>query len=211
MQDKVIYDMAKLKKIGRQTSDVFAVRQGLILGSSSVVSQKTHLEPKINKGLVHVYMNQDAGSLTLEKKATGNYVHIDVLHNYAVVNTSGLESGIRKSLFWYLSELGTNMYPGQRISPMLILAREIQICIASSIGTALGTYRKIDPIIASRHDHVHILAKLSPEHYPFIQCLVNETEKALLSQGVQLRPVKQIIHIHEMRRYTPPPGLTEIN
>jgi len=196
------YNRNELDAVREQLAHCFAHDRGLIMGSSAVVSRKKHLESREQPGLVHVLMGKDAGK-TLGELEKDKYVHIDVFHFPAEVNIAGLAKRIKNATYQFLKELdGGSQPPEEYEVTALTLARQIHLMTGAFAGTVAEPYHRLKSPDARHNGHVHILAKLPPKYYALVSCIIEETEKALTYQGIRLRTIRQIIHIHN--RKAPP-------
>lgn len=177
--------------------------RGIIIGTSTVVSRRAHTESREQPGLVNVRMEKDAGETYLGQSEKNKFVHIYVLHHKAEIDISYLANRIRKAIYKFLQEIGPDaeILPGEFKQTALNLTRRINLLTGSGRGTILAPYYQSQLPSAQHNDHIHILANLPLKDYTFINWIIEETEKALTFQGIKLRPVKQIIHIHAKKSW----------
>lgn len=192
------YSKKKLEDIRDQLEQYFALDRGVIIGASAVVSRKAHLEPRDKPGLVHILLEKDAGVTYLGRDEYDNFVHIDVFHQPAEVSITDLAGRIRNGIYRFFQVISpvTGTPPEEREIAVASLARRIHLVTGAGEGTVLEPLLQVYPPPARRNSHVHILADLLPKHYSMVYCIITETQKALVCQGVKQRPVDRIIHIH---------------
>jgi magnesium chelatase subunit D len=189
-----------MKAINQSLHSFFNRDQGVILGSTAVVSQKVHEEARQNPGEIHIFRNRDAGENYLKLKEKHQVVHIDVLHKQAVINQFDLATRLRQIVPHYLDAVDRNhdWTDEEKNYAANSLSRRIQVY------TAMGHGNLLDP---SQHDgrgpddrfmtHVHVLARLKARYLSLAYCLIDEVEKAVRYQGAELRPVLKIVHFGE--------------
>lgn len=192
------YSKKKLDSIKDQLEKIFAQGQGVIIGSSAVASRKAHLEPREHPGLVHILLGKDAGETYLSQLEYDKFVHIDIFHQPAEVNITDLADRMRNTIHRFLEIINPDTRTPSEDQEVvaLNLAQRIHIVTGAGEGTVFEPLRQVYPPPARRNSHVHILAKLPPKYYSLVYCLISDTSKALTYQGLKLRPVRQIIHIH---------------
>lgn len=207
MNTPLPYSKKKLDDIKEQLVQSFTSGQGMVMGLSAVVSRKVHLEPPHQPGLVHILTEKDAGKTYLGQVEYDKIVHIDVFHCPAEIDIVNLENHIRKSVYPFLQVINSDnqtLPDDQLLVEALKLAGGIYLVTGSCEGTLPEPHGQVYLPPIQYDTHVHILAKMPPKYYSFIYCIIEETEKALTYQGVKLRPVRQIIHIHAKTRHLPP-------
>lgn len=172
--------------------------RGIIIGSSTVVSRRAHTESREQPGLVNIMMEKDAGETYLGHSEKNKFVHIYLLHHPAEIDISYLANRFRKAIYKFLqaTDPDAQMLPGELKQTALNLTRRIHLLTDTGRGTILALNNHSRLTTAQHNNHIHILANLPHKDYTFVNWLVEETEKALTFQGIKLRPVKQIIHIH---------------
>ncbi len=195
------YNKEQLVNLKNQLDQSFALGQGVIIGSSTVVSRKAHIEPREQPGLVHILIEKDAGETYMSLMEYEKVVHIDIFHYAAEIDITDLANRIRKAIsrFFQIWHCELQTIPAEKELAALTLARGIHLVTGVGEGTVLEPLRQVYPPPARLNSHVHILAKISPNNYSFTHCIIEETKKSLTYQGVKLRPVQQIIHIHKTR------------
>lgn len=197
------YSKKKLDIAREQLEQVFALGQGMLVGSSAVVSRKAHLEPREQPGMVHILLGKDAGETYLTPSEYEKFVHIDVFHQPAEINIADLAGRIRNAIHRFLAVINPDLQtpPEEQEVVALNLAQRIRLVTGAGEGTVFEPLQQVYPPPARRNSQVHILAKLPPKYYALVFCIVAETAKTLAYQGVKLRPVRQIIHIHTKKSY----------
>ena len=193
------YSKKKLDAIGEELAQCFSSGQGILFGSSSVVSRKVHIEPRERPGLVHILKEKDAGETYMYLRENDQIVHIDVLHCHAEINIAELNNHVIDATSQFLQVI--NPDPRLLSEPLKQAALELFQRINVMTDNPEGyQHRSLRRVSQEPNSHIHILANLPPKYYPLIYCIVEATEKALAYQGVKLRPVKQIIHIHAKKK-----------
>ncbi len=190
------YNRKKLDTIAEQLFQHFALGQGIIMGTSAVVSRKVHLEAREQPGLIHILKEKDAGVTYMGQVEEGKFIHIDVFHHPVEIDIVDLATQVRKAVSQYLQAINLPPPEGEEASAALTLARGIHIYSGACAGTAAEPLGQVYPPAMQRNNHVHILAGLPPNCCSLTFCIVKAAEKALTFQGIELRPVRQIIHLH---------------
>lgn len=197
---KEFYNFGKLKAINQSLYSYFNRDQGVILGSTAVVSQKVHEEARQNPGEIHIFRNRDAGENYLKLKEKHQAIHIDVLHKQAEINQFDLADRLRLIVPQYLDTVDRNYdwTDEEKNYAANSLSRRIQVYTAMGHGNIIDPSQKEGRGPDDRFlSHVHILAKLKARYISLAYCLIDEVEKAVNYQGAELRPVIKIVHCGE--------------
>ena len=193
------YQRSKLKTVSKTLNDYFTKNEGIIMGSSSVVSMKVHFEPRDSEGTVFIDPTRDAGITYLKLIEKNQAVHIDIFHNPAEINILDLSNRIRITLSAYLEIVQDTQDISRPDSEILImnLSQRIFLKTAGGEGTVLNPLVYHTKPGGSLASHVHILAKIPEKYYGLVYYIIDQTEKAIAYQGHRLRQVMKIIHLPE--------------
>lgn len=194
------YNHGKLKAINQSLHNFFNRDQGVILGSTAVVSQKVHEEARQNPGEIHIFRDRDAGENYLRLQEKHQVVHIDVLHKQAEINQFDLSTRLRQIVPHYLDAVDRNhdWTDDEKNHASNSLSRRIQVYTAMGHGNILDPSQREGKGPDDRYlGHVHILARLRVRYLSLAYCLIDEVEKAVRYQGAELRPVLKIVHYGE--------------
>lgn len=197
---KQFYNHGKLKSINQSLHSYFNRDQGVILGSTAVVSRKVHEEARQNPGEIHIFRNRDAGETYLRLKEKHQVVHIDILHKQAEINQFDLANRLRQIVPHYLDTVDRNYdwTDEEKNFAANSLSRRIHIYTAMGHGNIMDPSQKEGRGPDDRYlTHVHVLARLKARYISLAYCLIDEVEKAVHYQGAELRPVIKIVHYGE--------------
>ncbi len=173
------------------------MNQGVIMGTTAVVSQKVHQESTGSLGKIGISRDRDAGQHYFNLEEPGKVVHVDVLHNTAEINQVDVANRIRQIIPAYLNTVDRNQdwSPEEQDLAAASISRGIHLQTALGFGSAIDPDQKAVRGTDDKYlNHVHLLAKLKPRYYSLVYCIIDEIERAILYQGAQLRKVIKIIH-----------------
>lgn len=199
-QPKEGYSYQKLRVIGHSLGSFFTANQGVIMGSTAVVSKKVHRESTQKPGEIGIFRERDAGRDYLRVGEINRIVHIDVLHRPAEINQVDVANRIRKIIPAYLRVVDRNEERSAEEQELACanLTRRIHLYTGMGHGTALDPDHKSVRGTDDRYiNHVHILANLRSKYYSLVYCIVDEVERSIVYQGGDLRPVLRIVHYGE--------------
>jgi len=191
------YNNQKLKIISSRLQDYFSLDQGVIMGSTAVVSRKMHQESGKHSGEISIFRDRDAGLYYLQTEEPNKVVHIDVLHRPGEINQVDVANRIRRIIPAYLTVVDRNHDRSEEEKNLAAanLARKVILYTAMGYGTVIDPDQKAVRGTDDRYiGHVHILAKLVPRYYSLVYCIIDEVERSVIYQGGELRPVFKIVH-----------------
>ncbi|MBU7005296.1 vWA domain-containing protein [Phosphitispora fastidiosa] len=191
------YNYQKLKIVSQNLGGYFDMNQGVIMGTTAVVSQLAHHESAKSLGEVGISRDRDAGQHYFNLEEPRKVVHIDVLHNSAEINQVDVANRIRQIIPNYLNTVDRNqdLSPEEQDLAAANISRGIHLQTALGYGTSMDPDQKAVKGTDDRYlNHIHLLAKLKPRYYSLAYCLIDEIERAIIYQGAQLRKVIKIIH-----------------
>ncbi len=191
------YSFQKFKIISQSLNSYFGTHQGVIMGSTAVVSQKVHEESKNNPGEIGIFRDKDAGLNYLRLEEANKVVHIDVLHKPAEINQLDVANRIRQIVPTFLGIIDRTQDRSKEEKDLAAASqtRRIHLYTGMGYGTALNPDQKAVKGTDDRYiGHVHILARLIPRYYSLAYCIIDEVERSILFQGAELRPVIKIVH-----------------
>ncbi len=191
------YNYQKLKGIAKALYNFFNLHQGVIMGSTAVVSKKVHEESRKQPGEIGIFRDQDAGLHYLRAEEANKVVHLDVLHQPAEINQLDVANRIRQVIPVFLEMIDRNQDWSKEEKDLAAASqtRKIHLYTAMGYGTALNPDQKAVSGTDDRFvEHVHVLAKLPPRYYGLVYCIIDEVERSIQYQGAELRPVLKIVH-----------------
>jgi len=199
-QHKENHNYHKLRVVGHTLNNYFTTNQGVIMGSTAVVSKKVHLESPKRPGEMGIYRDRDAGRDYLRMDEINRIIHLDILHQPAEINQVDVANRIRRMIPSYLRVIDRSEDWSQEEQDLAStnLTRRIHLYTGMGYGTALDPDQKAVRGTDDRYiNHVHVLANLRSKYYSLVYCLIDEIERSISFQGGELRPVLRIIHYGE--------------
>lgn len=191
------YNYQKFRTISQGLNNYFNMNQGVIMGSTAVVSRKVHEESKKQPGEIGIFRDKDAGLSYLRMEEPNKVVHIDVLHERGEINHLDVANRIRQVVPNFLTVIDRDQDRSREERELAAAnqTRKIHLSTALGCGTALDPDQKVIKGIDDRYvGHVHLLAKLHPRYYGLVYCIIDEVERSILYQGADLRQVLKIVH-----------------
>lgn len=195
----------KSSVVGNYLGIYFGQEQGIRLGESAVVSRKAHAVTPGKKGHVRILINRDAGRTYLNFVDSDQVVHLDVYHRPGVVDARQ----VAKQVFWaienYLVEENPNLkfMEDEKFKNALDYALKIEVTTRTGKGLIYELFQgDVKPVSEKEEklNHVHVLAKLSPEKYGIILPVAEAVEEAITRAGLELVKVRKISHGREKEK-----------
>lgn len=167
----------------------FALGKAVRIGEASVVSTKIHAVRPDIPGTVFVFPLVDAGEILYNLVKKSEIVHIDVFHEIAKLNPKIVAHSVLEELNKYKLWVS--------YSDLLFQVEYIDVQTAEGGGKLNGllNYARTEALKRSHLNHVHLAIKLNRQCYALLFFLVSGVEKAILSQGLDLRKIERIEHL----------------
>ncbi|WP_422444030.1 vWA domain-containing protein [Thermoanaerobacterium sp. DL9XJH110] len=156
-------------------------QRGVRVGQTAVVSRKVHSIYPNCPEVVHVVVNSDAGRVFYNRFQENEIVHIDLFHQIAVCDVKKLALFLKKHI---------------ELSPLSYLVDYIDIQTGGGGGRLSGSldYGLSESLKKDHLNHVHLAILLPDDELAFIFFLIDNVEKALREQKIELRKIEKIVH-----------------
>lgn len=191
----------KAVAVGNYLSLYFGRNQGVRLGESCVVSRKAHarVPEKRIKGQIKIMLNRDAGKTYLDYVEADQVVHLDVYHKPGEIDPRDLARGIFQRIDDNLiaREPQLQFAEDERFKMVIDFAGRIYLVCRQGKGTIYDLIQEVvQPYTQGEEgwDHVHILVRLNREEYYLLYIIAEAVENVILSAGVKLSRVRNILH-----------------
>ncbi len=195
----------KASMVGNYLCIYLGQDQGIRLGESTVVSRKAHAVVPGKKGHVQILTNKDAGRTYLNFIDADQVVHIDVFHEPGVVDPKLVAREIFTAIESHLVEErpGLSLMEEEKFKNIIEYMQCIEVTTAGGKGLAYDLLQgDVEPVVDEerKFNHVHVLARLSPERYGAILPVAEAAEEAVTKSGLELAKVKKISHGREKQK-----------
>lgn len=192
--------LCSMDKISAQVINQISDGHGVIIGSSTVVSKKAHIEPKGCPGLVHILLAKDAGITYINQAESGRFIHIQLFHSPAEINTLHLANRVINTIYRFKLLIDPDNWKCPRECERIVtdISQNIYFCGPLRVASICDIIRNRMQLPVHR-GYIRILADIAPQHYALINWLVEEMEQAVIFHGAELEPINRLIHIHAKR------------
>lgn len=191
----------KAASVGNYLSLYFGQDQGVRLGESTVVSRKGHarMPEKRVKGQIKILLNRDAGKAHLDYVEADQVVHIDVYHRPGIIDPHVVARAIFNAMDGYFLDKDPQLKyaEDERFKMITDYANKIYLVTKQGKGTVYDLIQGIvKPYTEGEEgwDHLHILARLNRDEYYLVYIIAEAAEEIVLTSGVKLSRVRNIIH-----------------
>jgi magnesium chelatase subunit D len=174
-----------LLAFARDLGDLFADGAGARVGETTVASRRVHVIDPANPSEVKVKCSADAGKVFYGRPGRDEVIHLDIFHALADIDHHRVAAGIRRAVDEYARDSGASCRG---------LADLIDVQTATGGGRVTGSLRfgcKASLRLAHR-GHVHVAAMLGRDTLGAVYYIVRETERVIVSHGVELRRVDRV-------------------
>jgi magnesium chelatase subunit D len=170
---------------------VFADHSGCKIAESTVVSKKLHIYLPGRPQEIQIMCNVDAGRLFYNRPDYGTIIHMDIFHEYGLVDHHQIAAALRDAVAHY----NTSLLLDEPANRHAADANLIDIQTGTGGGRITGNlaYGQKTSLQNAHKNHVHIAAMLPDEHAACLFFLILAAESTILTCGLELRCIEKVV------------------